>query len=281
MKKVGMDLLKALLERGDEVGIERGKLVIYPKSGKSVPDRWMKCHRDGLVTAILTALNLEAYKYISFTTGFYGLKKSQGVTLRFASHVAGKEVYGIFNAYLTRARTTKTGRKGSPLPGKEFRISERHHLYKFWLQTGLRLPKRLSGFSEYMGNLKSILFSASVVNGRMDAASVRPLCVRCVDVRAAFLVDKEPTTHGQHTDKTRTRVTDKGSTPAQTPPDLQPSSGACAKSRVNTLPRKRDYKGTVIPFPQDDTPQYQSVDDWVAEFRAPRGCHSEHRGGLV
>ena len=278
MNKAGMDLLKELLlKRGDEVAIERGRLVLYPKSGKPVPDWWMKQQRQGLIAAVLTVLNIEAYEYIGFTTGFYGRNRYQGITVRFISPASGQAAHVIFNAHLTRLRTTKAGRKGSALPGKHFRISQGHHFYAFWLQTGLPIPKSLSMFAGYMGNLRGILFSASIKNGRMDAGSIRPISVRPGVIRDALMMCSQLTSHEHPMNKAYLSGVSKDSAPAHGSSRLQPISGTCVGSHVNTLTRKRDDKN-VVPFPQNNAAEDQAVDDWVADFRAGRNLSPEGRG---
>jgi hypothetical protein len=68
--------LATLVNRGDAVSIEQGRLAISPPSGESLPAHWLQAHTPILLREILAALSIEAYEYISYTTGFYGRIKA-------------------------------------------------------------------------------------------------------------------------------------------------------------------------------------------------------------
>jgi hypothetical protein len=106
-------LLATLVNRGDAVSIEQGRLAISPPSGESLPAHWLQAHTPILLREILAALSIEAYEYISYTTGFYGRIKAPGVTLKLAATVTGINAYTLFNADLSRDRTTKAEAKGT------------------------------------------------------------------------------------------------------------------------------------------------------------------------
>jgi hypothetical protein len=267
----GRSLLLTLLQRGDEVSIELGKVVVRAKSGIVVPKSWMKKHRHALAKAILCELGLDAFEYISFSTGFYGKKRHEGVTLQFVSFVRGDEAYAIFNAHVTRARKCGTAKKGSPLPNKGFRVSKRSHFYKFWLSTGLAVPKRLSAFRGYMGNLRDILFTASIVRNRMDAGSIRPLSVRAEEIRAAFLMTKPSTGNEQYVDKACTNAMNKDFHQTPVSSGLQPNTSTCVHNHGNKVISKRENTGMIIPFPQQKTPKDMTVDEWADELREALG----------
>ena len=99
---------------------------------------------------------------MSYTTGRYGAKKSQGITLQFCNLKTGEDAYIIYNASLERSRTNNNAKKGDPLPGKQFIVGERSGLYKFWLSTGLPLPRSASKFYECMGKLKPLVFTSAI-----------------------------------------------------------------------------------------------------------------------
>ena len=167
-------LLSRLLVQGNHVSIEQGVLKITPRSGKPVPNKWFKDHSPQVVREICQENNIDAYRYSNFSTGSYSVegsngttkgsngKKSGGVSLVFHNVITGKAAFMVFNANLKRVRTTRTGKKGSSLPGNQFSISERSVLYKLWLSTGLALPPSLSKFYECMGGLKSFVFVGEI-----------------------------------------------------------------------------------------------------------------------
>ena len=116
----------------------------------------------------------------SYSTGLYGPTKSYaGITLQFLHIESNKNYYAIFNAEVTRKRRVKTntGRHdvGARLPKGHFRVGKRSGFYAFWLATDLKIPPRLSSFHDYMGNLRSITFSAEVKSGnKLRSQTIRP-----------------------------------------------------------------------------------------------------------
>ena len=115
-----------------------------------------------LINDICCLFNIVPLRYISYTTGSYGVKKSQGITLQFSNLQSGEDAYIIYNANLKRTRKSKHAKKGDLLPGKQFIVSERSGFYKFWLSTGLPLPKSPSKFYECIGKLKPLVFISSI-----------------------------------------------------------------------------------------------------------------------
>ena len=155
-------LLAKLLHKGDELDIVQGKLLIKPSSGLAVPLSWLKQNETLLINEICCLFNIVPLRYISYTTGRYGAKKSQGITLQFCNLKTGEDAYIIYNASLERSRTNNNAKKGDPLPGKQFIVGERSGLYKFWLSTGLPLPRSASKFYECMGKLKPLVFTSAI-----------------------------------------------------------------------------------------------------------------------
>jgi hypothetical protein len=238
--------IRKLLSRGDEVCIERGRLVIRSASGKPVPPDWLQAHSPSLIREILTAIGIDAYEYCGHTTGRYGRGKWSGLTLRFSSSVTHTDAYTFFNVELNRSRDTKAGKAGTPLPAGHFRVGKKHDFYRFWEATGLPMPKRLSSFHDYLGNLQGILFTADITKGhenRLIASSIHPLSVAAEEVRKAFLPDNSQTTARQVPDNSRTRVPDKDSAPALDPWGFQPESTTCAGDYGNKVISKRGNTG--------------------------------------
>jgi len=158
----GSGLLTKLLNKGDNISIFQGVLLIKPNSGLEVPFQWLKQREPLIINDICRLFNVTPLKYISYSTGRYGSKKTEGITLQFINLQTKEQVYLIFNASLKRVRKSKGGNKGDPLPGKQFIVSERSGFYKFWCLTGLPLPKSLSKFYECMGKLKPLVFTGNV-----------------------------------------------------------------------------------------------------------------------
>ena len=194
-------LATKLLSRGDAVSIERGRLVIQPASGKPVPPDWINTNTARLCRDVLMALGLDAFEYTDYSTGHYGKTRSGGITLRFVSLVTGQSAYAVFNADLTRQRNTATAKAGALLPKGQFRIGKRSHFYKFWMGTGLPLPRRLSAMHDYMGKLRSVLMTGSLSGGRINAGSLTPINLSAAQFRTAILPDNFRTSAGQLPDK--------------------------------------------------------------------------------
>jgi hypothetical protein len=150
------------LNKGDNISIVQGKLLIKPSSGLDVPSIWLKQYEPLIINDICRLFNIVPLRYVSFSTGSYGCKKNEGITLQFVDLQTNEDAYLIFNASLKRTRNSNSGKKGDQLPGKQFIVSERSSFYKFWCTTGLSLPRSLSKFYECMGKLKPLIFTGKV-----------------------------------------------------------------------------------------------------------------------
>lgn len=259
-----------LLSRKAEVSIELGRLVVRQPNGKDVNQDWLKNYSKGLLHEILATLKINAYEYRSYSTGHYDQGKHPGVSLQFRPTINDDTTYVIFNASLTRSRTTKTGKKGSPLPKGHFHVGERSHFYKFWKSTSLAFPKSLTSFHDYMGNLENILFTASLTegrdDGRMDAGSIRPLSVSSDFVRRTFLPDSSQIISGYAPDKSRITMPDKNLPLGLTGRPFQPISTTCDRRYGKTVIRDRDDTGPSSATPLPKRPQDQTVDEWTDDF---------------
>lgn len=261
-------IIEKLLARGDEISIERGQLVIRPSSGMSVPLDWRDKYSPVLLREILLTCGIEAYEYGGYSTGLYGHHKAAGVTIQFPSFVGGMKTHAIFNANLNRARTTKAGVKGSPLPKGHFRVSSRSHLFQLWQSTGLFTPKRLSSLHDYLGNLRGILFAADMVAGRknrLDTGTLRPLSITTAEVRKAFQSDNGRTPSGQVADSCRTVVPDNGSAPTEVSRDFHSKRSTCTESHVKTVISNCVYTTATLPDRPRKPPAEQTVEEWLAD----------------
>lgn len=263
-----MDCLATkLIRRGDTVSIERGRLVIQPASGKPVPPEWIAANTARLCKEMLMAVGMDAFEYIGYSTGHYGKSRSAGVTLQFVSVLSGQSVYAVFNADLTRQRTTAGGKAGALLPKGQFRIGKRSHFYKFWLSTGLQMPDRLQRFYKCMGKLSSILTAGAVSNDRFDAHTLQPLTLSADEVSRALLGHKEGTIKAQGGHKEGTTSGHKEFGTAQAQRGLQPNQTTGVANYGIKVIRMCGNKGTPsTPSPIHRPPQDQSVDEWLEAY---------------
>ncbi|MAS67627.1 MAG: hypothetical protein CMK82_12645, partial [Pseudomonadales bacterium] len=64
-----------------EVSIELGRLVVRQPNGEEVSQGFLKKYSLILRREILTALEIDAYEYRSYKTGYYGRLKHAGISL--------------------------------------------------------------------------------------------------------------------------------------------------------------------------------------------------------
>lgn len=256
-----------LLSRGDQLRVEMGRLIIDSASGLPVPADWMEANRLNICREILSAIGTDAFEYLGYQTGNYGRHKAGGVTLQFVSVLTGQSAYTIFNADLTRQRTVAGKEAGTPLPKGQFRIGKRSHFLGFWLSTGLPLPKRLSSFHDYMGKLKGVVFAAEIQGERLDAGSLRPICLSVDAVARAVMPDNCRTRSRQLPDNCRTIRPDKETHPSQTVRAFQPILATGQNNYGKTVIRESGNTGIPSVHPSAD-PEEQTVDEWLAEYGA-------------
>lgn len=267
---MGVDV-RRLLTRAD-ISIELGRLVIRPFSGRPVPPDWQQKYSEALVRELLSELGAEAYQYSSYTTGNYDSGRLPGITLQFQSVSTHDDFYAIFNANLSRSRSIDAGKAGKALPKGHFRVSARSGFYRFWLSTGLTVPRRLAALHDYMGNLRGILFVADMKDGqpnRMNATSLRPLSVSFQHVRRTFEPDSARTIFGQLPDNARTRVPDKDLAQTLAAHGLQPISTTGQKGRDKAVISECVDTEVCPPSVQQKRPEDQSCEEWLADFSSP------------
>lgn len=186
-------LLSRLIAKGDQLAIVSGRLLIISASGKEVPATWLDKHKEELLTEILKLTKQNGFMYDSYTAGNYSTDnagKASGVTLQFINLSTSQSAYTVFNAELTRARKTRNKEAGTPLPSGQFRVTKKFYFYKFWQATGLKFPPRLCAFHDYMGNLKDLLFTATLdtsrTDGRLEKTSITPLNITYEQIKTAY-----------------------------------------------------------------------------------------------
>jgi len=262
------DLVGFLLSRGDLVVIEHGRLRLEPVSGEPVPDEWLDDHQDKIISEIIKRTGTDAFTYESYSTGSYGECRAGGVTLQLISVLAEAPHYAIFNADLTRKKSTQHGKAGTPLPDRHFRVGRRHLFYKFWLATGLTIPRRLSSFHDYMDKLRGILFTGDYIKGgRLKADSIQPLSITHQQLRTAFCIpglpDKPRTTPGHSSDNSRTRVPDKHSPLPHAQQAVQPITTTGENNHGTSKQGNAGIRGNVFPLNNPKSLEEQSVDEWL------------------
>jgi len=165
MKTDGSYMLRKLLARGDQVYIQKGRLVIQPGSGKAVQDEWFAQNETELITSILLVTCRNAYYYQDYSAGNFGGGRYPGISMSFVELNTFGTVYCCYNAELTRTRNSKYGRKGQPLKIGQFHPPTSGKFVKTWRSLGMEMPRRISEFHEKMSSLKGILFSLSIGSG--------------------------------------------------------------------------------------------------------------------
>jgi len=251
------------------IAIENGKLILESASGKPIPSDWLTKNALDISMQLAKLLDLPVFQYESFNTGRYGKHKASGVTLQFINLSDNKEAFMVFNAELTRERTTINGMKGDPLPNKQFRVRKGHGFYSFWVNSGLKTPSRLSKFSDYMGNLKAVLFTGQynqqdLKREKLDKQSVAPLTITHQTIVEALSSSHNlHTTHTQDSHKVRTISSHKETPQNQPPQGLQENQD----TGVNQY-GKRLQGSAVISQPNrlSIDPRNQTSDEWLSDY---------------
>ena len=269
-------LLQRLLSRGDRVEILQGRLHIESASGNAVPSVWLEKHRQELELEIVKQLRLFALRYDSYSTGHYGRQRYGGVTIQLCSVATLQSHYAIFNADLTRARNSKSGKAGTLLPKGHFRVGRKSQFARFWLSTSLKAPKRLSVFHDYMGNLRQVLLTADTsVGERLDASSLKPLeidyqaIVEVLGLKASPLSDHTSVELAPYTNQTS--LPDKRSPQSQMLRELQPSCTAGESNCGTRLKGTTDIRERPLPTNNTGSSKVinlknQSIDEWLNAY---------------
>lgn len=284
-----MALLDQLLNRGDHVALDSGKLIIKPASKAAVPLSWLNIHGDELALDLAARAGMKLYRFTGYTVGSYGEYKAPGVTLRFAEIVTGEEVYAVFNVNRHRVRDTAHGKAGSKLPGSQFRITKHMALYKFWLSTGLPEPstKHLSEFHLMLSKraLKAVFFTMCASDGKADKATIQGATAPGAEQQAnrGQTGDRTGEEVGMEQGINRVRKQGKGNTAkpcivglvdnSERVPEkvrLKLISKDVNKPALNTCNTpNREHVGSVVSDGDCSvTPEWQSVDDWLLEYEA-------------
>ena len=213
LPKLGSHLVPLMLNRGDSLAIKCGALVVLPASGLPVPKKWLDDNSFNVVTEILQQTGKDGLLYLEFSTGNYCKSLASGVTLQFQNLMTGVKAYTIFNADLTRSRSTKNGKAGDPLPTGKFNLAKGAAFVKFWDKTGVKKPLSRTEFHKRMGNLKALLFTGNphpTKQDRLVSSSIKPLEITFDEIIKAYnLSDSSAIIERQLCDNPAIRVSDK------------------------------------------------------------------------
>jgi hypothetical protein len=157
-------ILKALIQRSCYVAIESGVLIVRNKQGSlcDKQKKWIDNKSKQLIKEILTTTNQNGFAYRFYNAQHSRSKKIPSVILQFSNIVSEEQAYAAFNVDLNRTRDSKNGKKGSPLPPKQFSPPAGGAFVEFWKDTGLKPPKRRGSYHDYMGKLKCLLFQGEI-----------------------------------------------------------------------------------------------------------------------
>lgn len=263
-----------LLERGDNIAIETGRLIIKPASGVTVPGTWFKDNEIVIVTEICKQIGFAAFSYIDYSTGNYRKQGGgQGITLQLLNLIDDTEAYCIFNCDLTRSRSTRFGKKGAPLPNGQFRPAKGSNFLKFWKTTRL-YNRDSSSYHNHMSGLKKLLLTGEInkQDGRIRNSTLVPMNISLDKIKEAFLHSNHTgnlrVNHGEVTGNSRGRPTGNES--------LQPhcSQGIEQNKTKGDSHYDKRLKGkAVVTNTSNDnrTPETQSTDDWLNDYSTASG----------
>ena len=287
--KLVSPLMPMLLSRGDAIYVDHGRLVVTPASGLPVPQKWIDENGINLVTEMLQQTGQDAFVYLAYTTGKYGKNLAGGVTLQFRHLLTGIKTYAIFNADLTRSRSTKNGKVGDSLPDRQFHLAKGAAFFKFWDKAGVKRPLSNTEFYKRMGNLKPLYFTADshlTKQDRLINDSIKPLQVTLSQVRESHnLSDNLAITQRQLSDNSAITVSDKETPKCPKTLGLQDDSATCTYRYGNKVIRKKVIRENVYPINTKDKgndngkyndrenspqianrPEDQTVDEWLTEY---------------
>ena len=252
LPKLGCQLVPLMLNRGDSLAIKCGALVVLPASGLPVPKKWLDDNSFNVVTEILQQTGKDGLLYLEYSTGNYCKNLASGVTLQFQNLMTGVKAYAIFNADLTRSRSTKNGKAGDPLPTGQFNLAKGAAFVKFWDKTGVKKPLSRTEFHKRMGNLKALLFTGNphpTKQDRLVSSSIKPLEITFDEIIKAYnLSDSSAIIERQLCDNPAIRVSDKETLQPSETLGLQTNSTTCANYYGKTVIRKKVIRENAYPI---------------------------------
>jgi hypothetical protein len=198
---------------------------------------------------LITNLKVDCY-----STGCYGEKNADGLTLQFMVEDAELDYYTIFNVDCSRSRGPS---KGAKRPAGQFSVRKKHSFYKFWHHTcGLPTPsKGLTAFHDCMGKLKAFTFQAETDHGkrlRTDTLQIMPS-------------DKAPITIRQLSDKAPIISPDKEVDKTQAESGFEQILTTCNTNYGISKHGTTDTSNPMTPIDDTKTVQNQTTQEWLDE----------------
>ena len=260
--------LGSLLDANYIVEIVDGQLSVQRPDGSAVPKKELKNHRHELLRQIASRCNLRLFTYDSYDTGRFSGGAYAGVRLTFLDLKTGEPHSVFYNARLTRDRSTRHGRKGSPLPKGQFRVDRKSKLIRLWLRLHLPLPSKLSTMHERMGKLKSIIVFASLdSNQKLDKDSIiaANICAQHIQ-QGSPPTANHSTIPPQMTDTFRTRVSDKHQPEDTARREAQRFSTTGKDNHVLSNQEDTNIRYLRPENKRPTDPTEQSIEEWLADY---------------
>ena len=195
---------------------------------------------------LITNLKMDCY-----STGCYGEKKADGLTLQFNVTDTELDYYTIFNVDCSQLRGSN---KGKRRPDGQFSVRKKHAFYKFWHRTcGLPTPsKGLTTFHDCMGKLKSFTFQAETDDGKR----------LLTDTLQIMHSDKAPITTRQVSDKIPIISPDKEVNKSEAQSDFEMILTTCETNYGISKQGK-----TILRVPTTDTPYEDTSEEWLDQCK--------------
>ena len=194
---------------------------------------------------LITNLKVDCY-----STGCYGEKNADGLTLQFMVEDIELDYYTIFNVDCSRSRGPN---KGAKRPAGQFSVRKKHSFYKFWHHT-CRLPtpsKGLTAFHDCMGKLKAFTFQAETDGGKRLRT----------DTLRIMSSDNALTTIRKIPDKARITSPDKEVDKSETGSAFEKILSTC---EINYGISKHGKTDTRVPILASNT-SCKDINDWSSE----------------
>ena len=197
---------------------------------------------------LITNLKMDCY-----STGCYGEKKADGLTLQFIEGDTELDYYTIFNVDCSQLRGSN---KGKRRPDGQFSVRQKHAFYKFWHRTcGLPTPsKGLTTFHDCMGKLKVFTFQAETDDGKR-------LLTNTLQIMHS---DKAPITSRQLPDKVPIISPDKEVNKSEAQSDFEKILTTC---ETNYGISKQGKTILRVPIPTTDTPYKDTNEEWLDQCK--------------
>lgn len=258
------------IQLGATVQIHSGRIEVL-SDDKPVNTAWYESNEKAIIALITKELSMPAYEYESYSTGFYGPSKWSGVTLQYLEINSLEPAYIVFNADLEAKRSSVKKTKGAKKETGKFIIGKRSAFFKFWNEAGLAIPNnRMSKICDRMSWLKPIIFTGEIqTKEKLNKQSLEPLMVSYSTIHNLFSTDNTRTRYGQHTDKIRTRNSDKETQQTQQPQGLEPNQTTGFSNYGTRLNGNAVIQSPITPSNTlSNNPINQTVDEWLSDYES-------------